>query len=290
MPRALDTDARADEAQIEALRNMGPAARLQRTFELSAAAWTMARYAYDRLYAQEPCSKRDIRFLSSLYGSELACKCVEQRMASQNYNDVGKCMTPVSPNEFFSATRMVIDAFDKIGVAYEIGGSVASSLHGVYRTTADVDIVADLPITKVEEFIRQLGFDFYADDDAIRSAVREKRSFNAIYKPFGLKIDVFALKNTPFARAEFKRRIQMPFPPPNGPLTWISSAEDIILHKLLWYKSGGAVSTRQWNDAIGVLRVNAGHLDENYLVRWAETLGVSELLKRANEEAAESTP
>jgi hypothetical protein len=35
--------------------------------------------------------------------------------------------------------REVIQAFDAIGIAYAIGGSVASTVHGIPRLTADVD-------------------------------------------------------------------------------------------------------------------------------------------------------
>jgi hypothetical protein len=283
MPRALDTEAWADAMQIEALRKMGAVKRMQMTFEISAAAWTMARSVYDRLYPTETRAQRDKRFLTSLYGKDLTEKCIAIRTEMFVAGDI---MTPLSPNEFFATTRKVIDALESIGVQYEIGGSVASSLHGVYRTTSDVDIVADLPLSKVDEFIRHLGPEFYADDIAIRTAVREKRSFNAIYMPLGLKIDVFPIKNTTFARSEFARRIQLPFPPPNGPMTWISSPEDIILHKMLWYQSGGETSARQWNDAIGVLRVNKDSLDHAYLARWAEALNIAELLRRAMSEAS----
>src|SRR5436853_83492 len=98
MPRALDTDAWADEMQIEALRKMGPARRMELAFELSAAAWTMGRSAYDRLYPDESCDKRDARFLTSLYGKELAEKCVASRRHSGNAQLAGKFMTPISPS------------------------------------------------------------------------------------------------------------------------------------------------------------------------------------------------
>ena len=38
----------------------------------------------------------------------------------------------------------VIEAFNRLGVPYYLGGSLASSLYGVARTTLDADLVADL--------------------------------------------------------------------------------------------------------------------------------------------------
>lgn len=187
----------------------------------------------------------------------------------------------MSEDAFYAVTLQVIKALDSLGVPYEIGGSVASSLHGVYRLTADVDLVADLPLHKVQQFVTALGSEFYADDLAIRIAIRAKRCFNAIHMPLGLKVDIFAVKDTPFARMEFTRRVKLPFPPPSGPLVWVSSAEDIVLHKLMWFRDGGKVAQRQFDDSVGVLKMAGPRLDRDYLARWAVSLGVADLLEQA---------
>ena len=65
----------------------------------------------------------------------------------------------------------------------------------------------------------------------------------------------------------------------------IASAEDTILSKLEWYRRGGETSERQWEDVIGVMKVQGEQLDEAYLDRWAAELGVSDLIERARREA-----
>ena len=57
-----------------------------------------------------------------------------------------------------------------------------------------------------------------------------------------------------------------------------ASAEDTLLHKLVWYERGHRVSDRQWGDVIGLIRVQAENLDVEYLRHWAAPLGVAELL------------
>lgn len=42
------------------------------------------------------------------------------------------------------AALRVIDVFEALGVPYMIGGSLASAVHGIARSTLDVDLVADL--------------------------------------------------------------------------------------------------------------------------------------------------
>ena len=65
----------------------------------------------------------------------------------------------------------------------------------------------------------------------------------------------------------------------------MTTAEDIVLHKLEWYRLGGGVSERQWQDVLGVFRVQGATLDRAYLERWASDLGVADLLARAIREA-----
>ena len=61
--------------------------------------------------------------------------------------------------------------------------------------------------------------------------------------------------------------------------------EDVLLQKLRWYRMGGETSDRQWRDVLGIALVQGGRLDEAYLRRGAESLGVSDLLDRALGEA-----
>jgi hypothetical protein len=65
----------------------------------------------------------------------------------------------------------------------------------------------------------------------------------------------------------------------------VASPENTIVNKLEWYKMGGQVSTRQWNDILGILRRQAANLDLAYLHRWSTALDVSDLLERALLEA-----
>lgn len=60
-----------------------------------------------------------------------------------------------------------------------------------------------------------------------------------------------------------------------------------MLRKLDWYRRGGEVSERQWEDAVGVLATLGDRLDGAYLDQWAASPGGSDLLKRARTAAAE---
>ena len=64
----------------------------------------------------------------------------------------------------------------------------------------------------------------------------------------------------------------------DGTTVYVKSPEDTILRKLLWYRMGGEVSDRQWSDILGVLQVQGGRLDREYLAKWAAQLRVDDLL------------
>ena len=61
----------------------------------------------------------------------------------------------------------------------------------------------------------------------------------------------------------------------------LASPEDVILNKLDWYRQGGCVSERQWNDVIGILKIQQPSLDYDYMKHWAAILDLSELLQQA---------
>ena len=61
---------------------------------------------------------------------------------------------------------------------------------------------------------------------------------------------------------------------------YVTSAEDIVLSKLEWYRMGGEISDRQWRDILGVLKTKAEQIDLIYLRHWAQILKVGDLLEK----------
>ena len=47
-------------------------------------------------------------------------------------------------SDAIAAISPFVAELEKLGVAYYLGGSVVSSMHGLPRSTLDVDLVADL--------------------------------------------------------------------------------------------------------------------------------------------------
>jgi len=188
-------------------------------------------------------------------------------------------------SDLLSALIPVVDALERLGVAYQIGGSVASSVYGVPRATMDIDLVADLRPEHVQPLVALLQEQYYVNPEAIHEALHRRSSFNLIHLETMVKVDVFVLRDRPYDQEAFRRTRRDTLAEEWGREFCLSSPEDVILNKLAWFRMGGEVSERQWNDVIGVLRVQANALDVPYLRHWAAVLGLADLLERAFREA-----
>jgi hypothetical protein len=178
--------------------------------------------------------------------------------------------------------REITAALNRVGVRYAIGGSIASSARSIWRTTLDVDIVAEIDPAQAEALVEALGTNWYADVYEIRASIAAGRSFNVIHKQNLDKVDVFPAR-TAFHRTQLDRATVLPLGEERVPCV-ITTAEDILLAKRRWYRDGGEVSDRQWNDIGGILIQNL-NLDWEYVDFWAKHLHVADLLERARVEA-----
>ena len=183
----------------------------------------------------------------------------------------------------------VLEVFDRLEIPYMVVGSGAVAIYGQPRMTRDVDLVVRMRREDIDTFVEELRPDYYADEIQIREALQRRRSFNLIHLGSGFKFDIFPLGDAPYDEARFARRRYVTTTMWGAEPVELSviSPEDLILSKLVWYRKGGGVSEQQWNDVLGVIAVQGERLDLSYLGRWAESLGIAELLQQALSEARE---
>lgn len=181
-------------------------------------------------------------------------------------------------------TLKVTEVFDRLGIPYLIGGSLASMMHGKARATVDADLVADIQPEQIPQLYERLKGEFYIDPGMILDAIVHNSSFNFIHLETMFKVDVFILKQRSFDRNQMQRRILRVVGDSPTEQAYFSSAEDIILAKLEWFRAGGETSERQWRDILGVLELQAEQLDYEYIQQWATTLGIDDLWQRAVKE------
>ncbi len=188
-------------------------------------------------------------------------------------------------NEPLEVTFLVTGVFEKLGVPYLIGGSLASALYGMVRMTQDADIVAEMHPEHIQPFVAALQDEFYLDAEMIAEAVQRHSSFNIIHRKTFFKVDVFIPHPRPFLRSQMARAQRLTFALDTEVSAKFASPEDTVLAKLEWYRLGGEVSERQWDDILGILKMRADELEMDYLKCWASELNVGDLLERALQEA-----
>lgn len=184
-----------------------------------------------------------------------------------------------------SVLSVVTSTLEKLNIRYVLVGSFASSIYGLYRATADIDILADIGTEHVGPLHEALKEDFYVDELSMRKAIARGQSFNAIHFDSVFKIDIFVASNDEFSTAQLNRRQSRALSPDATGEVYVATAEDTVLAKLRWFRAGNESSKNQWNDVLGIISVVRDGLDKAYLQTWAERLGVSDLLERAFLEA-----
>ncbi len=183
--------------------------------------------------------------------------------------------------ETLLVAHTVGEALRSLGAEWYVGGSVASSVHGIPRATQDADIVAALRPGHGKRLAELLGDSFYIDADTAEHAIRVQRSFNVIHLETMFKVDVFVLRRDAFglrAMADRLIRVVSDDPPISLPL---ATPEDTVAHKLYWYRQANETSEKQWRDLVGVVKTLRGQIDEERLRLAAADLEVADLVDDA---------
>jgi hypothetical protein len=126
--------------------------------------------------------------------------------------------------EAISVTLLVTQALDELGVDYVVGGSVASSVYCVPRSTADADVIAALREEHVAPLVASLEGAFYVDADMIRDAIRHRFEFNVLHLATMFKVDVFVPRLDEVVRRELSRGSRLDVG--EGKSFVVASAED----------------------------------------------------------------
>jgi len=168
-----------------------------------------------------------------------------------------------------------LERLNKLAFPYYLTGSMAGNYWGIPRTTHDIDFVIALVAANVDRIVAAFSDVFHIDERAVRAAFDPPHQFNAIDTRSSLKIDFWLAQQTPFENSMFERRMHTTL---FGSEVWLASPEDVILHKLYWNKI--TPSERQLGDAAGIVAVQGEHLDRTYLLRWSDSLGVTDDITR----------
>ncbi len=286
-PLFADTDARTEARYLALLRERSVAARYASMHSLNAS--VRAFLASDLWRTDSPASVDSVRLRDHIASRLIEAGVlpnvpIPDSPAAYVHGREAALLEPAD----VMATLQVTDALEALGIPYVVGGSFASTAHGLPRATNDSDLVIALRPGQddlVKALVGRLDAAFVVLAESALDALAHQSSFSVIHKESLFKVDVFIPRLRPFevvrlARGE--RRVVAHNP---DRVAVVSSPEDTVLAKLEWYRLGNEVSEKQWNDIQGVLKIKGSTLDREYLREWARKLGISDLLLRALQDA-----
>jgi hypothetical protein len=166
----------------------------------------------------------------------------------------------------------VIDKINQLKIPYMLTGGIATIFYGRPRITHDFDIVVEFSANHVPMLIESFRDEFYINAESIQEALDTRSMFNIIHLHSGIKVDFWMLQDDQFDRKRFERRGKHIY---SGREIVFSSAEDIVLKKLAWFKE--TEIEKHIEDVLGILEIQET-LDLKYIREWAEKLNIKNLL------------
>jgi hypothetical protein len=172
-----------------------------------------------------------------------------------------------------------LEPLERLGLPYCVTGSVAASVYGEPRLTADIDLVlllAESDIPALRSAFPEAVY-YVPPEEALLQATRGPRGmFNLVHHASQFKADLYLAGTDPlhaWALAH-RRRIDL-----GGGGAWIAPPEYVVLRKLEFLREGG--SDKHLRDIRFVVAATA--LDRAFLERETARLGVQAEWRKASE-------
>lgn len=176
----------------------------------------------------------------------------------------------------------VLTLLERLNLRYAVVGSFASMAFGEPRFTRDIDILIDLPVSRVPELCQAFpGPDWYVSLPTATQAVARRTQFNVIHTTSGNKIDFMIAKPDAWHRLLLERRVSVGIL--HDTVGYSAHPEDVILGKLQYFKEGG--SDKHLRDIAGILAISGEMIDRERLQQWAGRLNVADVLQSILEQA-----
>jgi len=154
---------------------------------------------------------------------------------------------------------------DTLRVPYMLSGSVAMNLYAEPRTTQDIDIIVEMMVEDISNFIKLLDDRFYYSEEAIYEAIQRKSMFNVIDFHTGMKVDLIIRSGDLFEQEKFHNRRKTNY---QGIDLWVISPEDLVVSKLRWIQE--LQSEKQKSDIANLL--SSEGLNMEYIRKWCDIL------------------
>jgi hypothetical protein len=160
---------------------------------------------------------------------------------------------------------------------------------GEPRTTADLDLVIDLPVESMGALSLELERrHMLVPVDIMLDLLIEDRAdlpINAIHMVTGYKAEMFLLKPGDALRESSLQRRRLVDLGPSLGQVYVHSPEDLILNKLRFYRI--SQQTKHVRDIASVVLYQADALDMAYIERWVQALNLTDEWQEIQQRIAE---
>ncbi|QQS35713.1 MAG: hypothetical protein IPM56_15950 [Ignavibacteriales bacterium] len=173
------------------------------------------------------------------------------------------------------------EVLTKNNIEYFITGSVASIVYGDPRLTHDIDLVVNLSISQVGDFVKAFpSKEFYCppQDVIITELNRYSRGhFNLIHLETGFKADIYFTGKEELQHWAMQNRKQIEFA---GSMIFVAPPEYVIIKKLEFFREGNA--QKHLSDIKSILNNSSELINFDFLSEHIDAAGL-----RSEWEAAE---
>ena len=179
----------------------------------------------------------------------------------------------MTPNDI---VLKVAAAIDRANIPYMIVGSFSSNVYGIERNTQDADFVVQMQTESLGILANELGPDFKLDPQVSFESIVSMGQFYVVRHLNPLfKIELFVSGTDSLTIEQFNRRRKSRL---QGQSLYFISPEDLIITKLRWFRADKR-RTKDLDDVRGVLAVQQGKLDLQYIQHWCQQQGTLDLLE-----------
>jgi len=188
----------------------------------------------------------------------------------------------------------VIQALRDGGISSYIGGSIASSMHGMQQSASDIDLVLmgqGCNFLSVSAALAVLQDQYLAEPEEIAKGLYEETSLPVIHVGTLMKIDLILPRTPSFDEAMQSKIVSLLIDDRYAPFP-LASALEMVAWKLarcakeLANSSNGVINDAEWNDVLGMLKVQGAMLDIKQLRYWTQMLNAGHLLPLALDDAS----
>ncbi len=273
-----DTSPEAERRLIERIRQ-APASRRFRLVQL------LSQRILAHQGADQDLQTQALRAITVGYGQHIGQRVRAALAARPGWQE--------QPVDLTATLLPVMQALHEVGISSYLGGSIASSIHGMQQSASDIDLVLigqRHDCFPMGAALASLQDQYLVEPEVMVQGLREGTSCSLIHVGTLMKIDLIFPRIPGFDEAMQARVVPVliderypPFP--------LASALEMVVWKLarcvneLASSSDGTINDAEWNDVLGMLKVQGTTLDLAQLTSWTQILHAGHLLPQALDDA-----